>query len=274
MVSMDGSKREKAETTTLPTKSKRSQVLPDDRVKKRAITKRYKMIPNKNGTNLKKVFEDKAKTITLVGGLYSTLLAAAKDRGRDHDYAAIAKEARYLQSAIKDTVESMSLVRIISTQMMNIALAIVSVQYFKDETRVWFATYLFQTKRTEVNDLSTRTIAHGQKIWFWTLHMAMDYIRSAERCYAPVDFYDSLPILTKSAAIDDPYQLIAFPGDQNIQSLVALMTDNPQVRNILLLARRIWWQGYATDMHERWPKLPKYEYRGELGISSCPATGH
>lgn len=61
------------------------------------------------------------------------------------------------------------------------------------------------------------------------------------------------PELSRKGEIHNPNALIAFPNDTSIQRLAQLTDDNRPLGNLMLLARRIWYEAYIN----RWSEVPE-----------------
>lgn len=107
----------------------------------------------------------------------------------------------------------------------------------------------------EAASISDSSESCAQKTWTWILDMTTTYVNAAmERLndFATEAYQQVSPRLDAAGWIHNPNSFIAYPEDKSIKPLVAMMSMNPPLRNVLLKARYIWWQGYAGD----WSQAP------------------
>lgn len=72
--------------------------------------------------------------------------------------------------------------------------------------------------------------------------------------------------LDEKSLIDNPNDLVTYPGDVSIIGLVCFMSSDPKLRNALLFARKLWYSGYKGRCANR-PEPVSSQGRTEL-ISS------
>lgn len=247
---------------------------PDDpsTIKKRQYKDLSKDLPfGENGALIK--IHPKSRAIsTWSAGLYSSVLSSASDRHRDNEDLAVA-QARFITGSMRQEVTQANTLRTTALQIATIAIHLIHTGNFTIETKQYLYKNFFQSSRggeirvrlssfqwegLEQASTHQSSVSAAQKTWTWILTSATHYDSTSKRKLndLPTAPYESTcPQLDRNALVDNPNRFIAYPDDTSIKPLVALMTPNPPLRNILLAARHHWWQGYQGNI-ENAPDFP------------------
>lgn len=204
---------------------------------------------------------------TCTAGLFSSVLSAARTSVTADEEAI--KQARLLTDALRTTVGDANTTRRLATQFANLALLLVEEGDFDQEFRrmVYMNFYqATQSTRGQFGEASGSSSSAAMKTWMWVLYMATDYEnKSVAKSKHPIIGYNAgvRPRLSNQGKIDNPNELIAFPHDTAIGSLVQLTDDNRPLGNLMLFGRRIWYEGYLSRWNEV-PALMSAERRSHL----------
>lgn len=203
------------------------------------------------------VSKQSRKTVAFTAGFFSSVLSAARARDESSAYP----YARFLCTLIRREVENLKLIKQTATQMANLALRLAFEGDFENDFLHMIYRNFFESDRTEKGiraNVEGASKSGGQKTWQWICHMATLYHHNEQENKLIVPTYPAQhPALDRNGSIDNPNKLVAYPDDPSITALVILTDDNRPLGNLLLLARRVWFEGYAErfDEMQRYPIL-------------------
>lgn len=259
-------------TQRKPQKTKGQQQKPDTSRKRlnEAVNapprerKRQKLSVGKSDGDVSEISIDKCETTSYTAGLFSSVLSAATARNtpdensdENPDESAM-KQARLLTGAVRAFVREMNTTRRLATQFANILFGLLKEGDYDQNFKRMVYQNFYQSSRSTRGKLGKASGSSGSaamKTWTWLLHMATAYTHKSvnKNKFPSVEYNpDERPVLSSTGLIDNPNSLIAFPNDIAIRSLVQLTADNRPLGNLMLLARRVWWEGYQG----RWEQAP------------------
>ncbi|KAG0172858.1 hypothetical protein DFQ29_008202 [Apophysomyces sp. BC1021] len=171
-------------------------------------------------------------------------------------------QAEVICGVLDKEVRDMSLVRQIALQMANIALR--AAQTLEPACRDKVFRACFRSERASADTHSSeQTLDDATKTWTWIRYLAMEYttMNNTRNRYPPVIYLATVEklLLPRNAIMDNPNCYIAHPNDRSIGPLVVLMNDSPELRNVLLYSRKVWFLGYK-DERSKVPQLSTTDY--------------
>lgn len=195
------------------------------------------------GGDMSEIHINSRQITTCTAGLFSSVLSAARTSVTADEKAI--KQARLLTDALRTTVGDANTTRRLATQFANLALLLVEEGDFDQEFRRMVYMNFYQATRStrgQFGEASGSSSSAAMKTWMWVLYMATDYEnKSVAKNKHPIIGYNAgvRPRSSNQGKIDNPNELIAFPHDTAIGSLVQLTDDNRPLGNLMLFGRRI-----------------------------------
>lgn len=195
------------------------------------------------GGDMSEIHINSRQITTCTAGLFSSVLSAARTSVTADEEAI--KQARLLTDALRTIVGDANTTRRLATQFANLALLLVEEGDFDQEFRRMVYMNFYQATRStrgQFGEASGSSSSAAMKTWMWVLYMATDYEnKSVAKNKHPIIGYNAgvRPRSSNQGKIDNPNELIAFPHDTAIGSLVQLTDDNRPLGNLMLFGRRI-----------------------------------
>lgn len=204
------------------------------------------------------------QTVTLNAGLFSSILSATIKRESGEQVAI--RQARILTDTIRNVVHEANTTRSLATQFANLTLRLLEEGDYDQDFKRMVYTKFYQSSRSTRGKFAQASGSSGSaamKTWIWFLNMATEYQnrsfiknKNGQVAYNAND----RPELSRKGEIHNPNALIAFPNDTSIQRLAQLTDDNRPLGNLMLLARRIWYEAYIN----RWSKVPELMHMAQV----------
>lgn len=204
------------------------------------------------------------QTVTLNAGLFSSILSATIKRESGEQVAI--RQARILTDTIRNVVHEANTTRSLATQFANLTLRLLEEGDYDQDFKRMVYTKFYQSSRSTRGKFAQASGSSGSaamKTWIWFLNMATEYQnrsviknKNGQVAYNAND----RPELSRKGEIHNPNALIAFPNDTSIKRLAQLTDDNRPLGNLMLLARRIWYEAYIN----RWSKVPELMHMAQV----------